>query len=75
MLVTSFGDEFLGASVEYSEKAKFEHMHKVTYIREGEEVFTNFVFNPDRKAGEKDSIDMAKEFVKQGKKTHGKQRI
>ena len=75
MQVASFGDEFLGATVDYSEKAKFEHMHKVTYIREGEEVFTNFVFNPDRKAGELDSITMAKEFVKLGKKTHGKQRI
>ena len=74
MLVASFGDEFLGANVEYSELATSEHMHKVTYIREGEEVFTNFVFNPDKQAGEKDSIDMAKEFVKQGKK-HGKQRL
>ena len=51
MQVASFGDEFLGATVDYSEKAKFEHMRKVT------------------------SITMAKEFVKLGKKTHGKQRI
>jgi len=74
MLVASFGDEFLGARVEYSDYRSIEHMHKITYIREGEEVFTNFVFNPDRKAGEKDSIDMAEEFVKQRKK-NGKQRI
>ena len=76
MLIASFGDEFLGANVEYSDKAKHvtEHMHKVTYIREGEEVFTNFVFNPDKKAGEQDSIEMAKEFVNQGKK-NGKQRL
>ena len=74
MLVASYGDEFLSASVEYSERANKEHMHKVTYIRDGEEVFTNFVFNEDRKAGEKDSLEMAKEFVRQRKKD-GKQRL
>jgi hypothetical protein len=47
-------------------------MHKITYIRDGEEIFTNFVFNEDRKAGERDSLEMAKEFVKQRKKD-GKQ--
>jgi hypothetical protein len=72
VIVASFGDEFYGASVEYSERANYQHMHKVTYIREGEEVFTNFVFNEDRKAGERDSLEMAKEFVKQRKKD-GKQ--
>lgn len=74
MLVASFGDEFLGANVEYSEKATYEHMHKVTYIRDGEELFTNFVFNEDRAAGERDSVEMAKDFVKQRKKD-GKQRL
>ena len=49
-------------------------MHKVKYIRDGEEVFTNFVFNEDRKAGEQDSLEMAKAFVRQRKKD-GKERL
>jgi len=74
VLVASFGDEFLGANVEYSRESCGEHMHKVTYIRDGEEVFTNFVFNPDKKVGEEYSKEMAKEFVNQRKK-NGKQRL
>ena len=75
MLVASFGDEFLGANVKYGENQSSQtHMHKITYIRDGEEIFTNFVFNEDRKAGERDSLEMAKEFVNQGKK-NGKQRL
>ena len=75
MLVASFGDEFLGADVNYGEHQSGQtHMHKVTYIRDGEELFTNFVFNEDRAAGERDSVEMAKDFVKQRKKD-GKQRL
>jgi len=74
VLVASFGDEFLGASVEYSDITSDKHMHKVTYIRDGEEVFTNFVFNESKEAGELDSLKMAKEFVNQRSK-NGKQRL
>ena len=45
-------------------------MHTVTYIREGEVVFTNMVFNDDKESGEKDSIDMAKEFVTKETRKH-----
>ena len=74
MLVASFGDEFLGASVEYSEITNHQHMHKVIYIRDGEEVFTNYVFNDSKVAGERDSLEMAQEFVKKRSKD-GKQRL
>ena len=77
MLVASFGDEFKGADVEYCTDRKGiegSHMHTVKYIRDGEEGFTNYVFNEDRKAGEADSLDMAREFVKQ-RSIDGKPRI
>jgi len=67
MIVASFGDEFLGASVEYSWESAAsgrQHMHKVTYIRDGEEVFTNLVFNDSKVEGEQESLEMAQEFVK-----------
>ena len=65
--VASFGNEFIGAEVHY----KKNNMHTVTYIREGEVVFTNMVFNDDKESGEKDSIDMAKRFVTQETRKHG----
>lgn len=74
MLVASFGDEFLGASVEYSEITNHQHMHKVIYIRDGEKVFETFVFNDSKVAGEQDSLEMAQEFVNKRSKD-GKQRL
>lgn len=65
--VASFGNEFIGAEVSY----KGNNMHTVKYIREGEVVFTNMVFNDDKESGEKDSIDMAKRFVTQETRKHG----
>jgi hypothetical protein len=65
--VASFGNEFIGAEVFY----KKGNMHTVKYIREGEVVFTNMVFNDNRESGEKDSIDMAKKFVTQETRKHG----
>lgn len=65
--VASFGNEFIGAEVHY----KQGNMHTVKYIREGEVVFTNMVFNDDKESGEKDSIDMAKRFVTQETRKHG----
>lgn len=66
--VASFGNEFLGATVSYNG----ENMHKVNYIREGEIVFSNFIFNDNRESGEQDSIEMAEKFVKQGIRHNGK---
>ena len=54
-MIASFGNEFISAEVFYNGT----NMHTVKYIREGEVVFTNMVFNDDRESGEKDSIDMA----------------
>ena len=68
-MILTFGDNEFTATVEYCGK----DMHKVTYNDPSmEEPFTNFVFNEDRKSGEKDSIEMAKTFVKQRKKKYGK---
>ena len=58
-MIASFGNEFISAEVFYNGT----NMHTVKYIREGEVVFTNMVFNDDRESGEKDSIDMAEQFV------------
>ena len=66
--MASFGNEFLGATVSYND----DNMHKVDYIREGEIVFSNFIFNDNRESGEKDSIDMAEQFVAKETSKHGK---
>tara|TARA_Y100000996_G_scaffold55139_1_gene37530 strand:+ start:105 stop:314 length:210 start_codon:yes stop_codon:yes gene_type:complete len=66
--VASFGNEFLGATVSYND----DNMHKVDYIREGEIVFSNFIFNDNRESGEKDSIEMAEKFVRQETRHNGK---
>ena len=43
-MIASFGNEFISAEVFYNGT----NMHTVKYIREGEVVFTNMVFNDDR---------------------------
>ena len=67
--VTCFGDELIGAEVSQTG----DNMHSVTYIRDGEVVFTNYVFNDNLESGRLDSIEMAEQFVKSEKLKNGKQ--
>ena len=68
-MILSFGDNEFTATVEYCGK----NMHKVTYNKPNmDKPFENFVFNDDRKQGEKDSIEMAKTFVKLSDKKYAK---
>jgi len=67
--VASFGNEFIGAEVSQTG----DNMHTVNYIREGEIVFTNYVFNDNLESGELDSIEMAMKFVESEKLKNGKQ--
>jgi len=67
-MILSFGDNEFTATVEYCGK----NMHKVTYTGPGMDDFENYIFNEDKEQGEKDSIEMAKTFVKQRDKKYGK---
>tara|TARA_B100000519_G_scaffold196891_1_gene203902 strand:- start:1473 stop:1694 length:222 start_codon:yes stop_codon:yes gene_type:complete len=67
--VTCFGDEFIGAEVSQTG----DNMHTVNYIREGEIIFSNYVFNDNLESGRLDSIEMATKFVESEKLKNGKQ--
>ena len=67
-MILSFGDNEFKATVEYCGN----DMHKVTYSGPGMKDFENYIFNEDKERGEKDSIEMAKTFVKQRDKKYGK---
>tara|TARA_B100001996_G_C18286002_1_gene448812 strand:- start:154 stop:360 length:207 start_codon:yes stop_codon:yes gene_type:complete len=68
-MILTFGDNEFTATVEYCGR----DMHKVTYNDPSmDEPFTNFVFNDIKENGEKDAVEMAKTFVRQREKKHGK---
>ena len=67
-MIQTFENNEFKATVEYCGN----DMHKVTYSGPGMKDFENYIFNEDKERGEKDSIEMAEQFVRSKEAKYGK---